>query len=117
MCQMLWPAHFWPHRKRSVSVPMIRPMRVLQANLGRGQHAQDLVLQAAREEQIDVLLFSEICRPPRNNGRWIFLEAKKVAVVAAGELPIQRVWLSDITSLVAAQIERVVFFLSCYAPP
>ena len=95
---------------------MFPALKVLQANLGHGRDAQNLVLQAAREEKADVLILSDVLRPPENNGRWAFSSCKAVAVVAVGELPIQRVWCSEAQGLVAAQIGGVVF-ISCYAPP
>ena len=44
---------------------MFPVMRVLQANLGDGRDAQNLVLQTAREERIDVVMLSELYRPQR----------------------------------------------------
>ena len=95
---------------------MTPQLRVLQVNLGRGERAQDIALQTAREKKVDVLLLSELYRPPANNSRWAFDCSKKVAIVATGSLPLQRIWCSDTPGLVAAEIGCITF-LSCYAPP
>ena len=69
-------------------------LRVLQVNLGKAERAQDIALQTVRKKKTDVLLLSELYRPPANNGRWAFDCLKKVAIVATGLLPLQRIWCS-----------------------
>ena len=101
---------------RPSNIEMFPVIRVLQANLGGGRNAQNLVLQTAREERIDVVVLSELYRPPENNGRWAFDPLKSVAIVATGQYPIQRVWTSDVSGLVAAEVGGITF-ISCYAPP
>nr|BAC57902.1 reverse transcriptase [Anopheles gambiae] len=95
---------------------MTPQLRVMQVNLGRGERAQDIALQTAQEKRVDVLLLLELYRPPANNGRWAFDCSKKVAIVATGSLPLQRIWCSNTPGLVAAEIGGTTF-LSCYAPP
>lgn len=91
-------------------------LKVLQVNLGGGRIAQDLVLQTARQMEVDVLVLSHTYRPPENNPRWAVDASKKVAVVATGRYPLQGQWSSDVPGLIAAKVGGITF-LSCYAPP
>ncbi|XP_052901402.1 uncharacterized protein LOC128307896 [Anopheles moucheti] len=110
------------HRAGTCSAEYVRPLgslfavRVLQLNVDHCQAGQDLALQAAREHRADVLLLSDMYRPPSHNGNWAYDGARRTAVVATGSHPIQRVWSSAVPGLVAAQVAGVTF-ICCYAPP
>ncbi|XP_049300385.1 uncharacterized protein LOC125773783, partial [Anopheles funestus] len=103
-------------REREERLRIGREKRVMQVNLGGGRTAQDLALQTARTKRVDVLLLSEVYRPPEGSGNWTVDSSGRAAVVATGHLPIQRVWRCAMPGLAAAQIGGVVF-ISCYAPP
>ncbi|XP_052901347.1 uncharacterized protein LOC128307505 [Anopheles moucheti] len=85
-------------------------------NLGGSRVAQDLMLQTAREQRVDVVIACELYKPPRDNGRWAVDEEQSVAVIATGAYPIQRLWGSVHPGLVVATVAGVNF-ASCYASP
>lgn len=91
-------------------------IKVLQINLGRSRTAQDLMLQTAREIGAEVVIASELYKPPRDNARWAVDEHQNVAIIAAGAYPIQHLWGSAVPGLVVATIAGIAF-ASCYASP
>ncbi|XP_041786202.1 uncharacterized protein LOC121601443 [Anopheles merus] len=91
-------------------------MITLQINISNCSTSQNLILQAAKEQHADVILVSELYRQPPNNGNWAVDSSERVAVVAAGSRPIQRMWGSAVPGLVAADIGGITF-ISCYASP
>ena len=91
-------------------------LRVLQLNVDHCREGQGLALQSAREHRADVLILSDMFTPPNNNGRWAYDASRKVAIVATGSYPIQRVWGCTVPGLVTAKVAGIIF-ISVYAPP
>lgn len=91
-------------------------LKILQINTDRSRTAQDLMLQFAREEGIDVVIASEIYRSPTNDGRWATDPSGKAAIIVTGMPPIQHLWGSSVPGMIAADVGGITF-ISCYASP